>query len=362
MARTLPLYDPAPPHADGWHRVTAPGGYESWHFDAEDEAGEVRVVSICSQGSPFDAEYLSRRAAFIRNPTKLSPPLPAAFPSVQFVVCDGDRLVARFAWRYRPDAFDAAPGAPDVRVGPHRVLAGAGGTLALTVADVPAAVASGEGGLVEGRLGADLWFAPRFPSRPVERTIFRRDWAGADHRWVVADPLCAVSGTIRVSVGEAVATREIRIGGRGYYDHRYGSGPIRCPGVRSWMRGRLLGDSRAEAFHLAVPRDSSVQSEFCRVEADASGVRAEDAAPPVLGPVRRAAFGLVYPETIDLGGGHLLGEPMVVEANPFTLRVAYAAPHLGAGRTAFCEVSDRRPLRWTSAGRSVKGAVFEDAT
>jgi outer membrane protein assembly factor BamB len=82
------------------------------------------------------------------------------------------------------------------------------------------------------------------------------------------------------------------------------------------MWGRLLGDGRAETFHLAVPRDPARPAEYCLVEADASGVReVSGAAPPAITAARGAPFGLTYPSTIDLGNGRVLREPTVVEAN-----------------------------------------------
>ena len=114
---TLPLYDPSPPHPDGWHRVTAPGGYETWHLDAEDEAGNVRIVVTFSQGSSFDGEYRRRYAEFLRKPTRRDPPLPDEFPSVSFVLWEMGRTIARFAYRYPRDAFVASTASPEVASG-----------------------------------------------------------------------------------------------------------------------------------------------------------------------------------------------------------------------------------------------------
>jgi hypothetical protein len=119
----------------------------------------VRLVVTLSQGSPFDGRYLSRFAAYLRKPTRRLPPLPAEYPSVHFMLWRKGADVVRFAYRYPADAFDASPAGPDVRVGPHRVIAGAGGTLALTVAAVPLPAGAGA-----TRVSADLWFTPRFTS------------------------------------------------------------------------------------------------------------------------------------------------------------------------------------------------------
>ena len=47
-----------PPLADAWHEVTAPGGYEWWYFDAEDDRQDVQVVAILLEGFVFHPGYL----------------------------------------------------------------------------------------------------------------------------------------------------------------------------------------------------------------------------------------------------------------------------------------------------------------
>ena len=55
----IPLYTP-PSCPDAWHQVIAPGGYEWWHFDAEDAATDTQLVASFYDGDIFDREYWRR--------------------------------------------------------------------------------------------------------------------------------------------------------------------------------------------------------------------------------------------------------------------------------------------------------------
>jgi hypothetical protein len=302
---TLPLYDPSPPHPDGWHRVTAPGGYETWHFDAEDETADVRILVTFSQGSPFDGEYRRRYFDFLSKPTKRLPPLPAEFPSVSFLLWKKGATIARFAYRYPPHAFEASSNRPELRVGPHRLVPGAGGTLALTIADVPV-----DGGA--SRVSAELWFTPKLSVAPFERRFPSREVAGADHFWVIADPLCAVSGTVRLvdESASAMPPREIHFAGRGYHDHRYGTAPLYIPGGIAWSRGRALFDDWAEPFAFVVGG-----AERCYIRADAVGIQEVTSS--------------LSPES-----------PTEVDVNPFAIVSAYGVVREGQRvGTALCETA-----------------------
>jgi hypothetical protein len=318
---TLPLYDPAPPHPDGWHRVIAPGGYESWHFDAEDEAGDVRILVTFSQGSPFDGEYRRQYFAFLRKPTKRPPPAAAEFPSVSFLLWEKGQSVARFAYRYPARAFEASPGEPELNVGPHRLQPGAGGTFALRIAD--AAVTGGT-----ARVAAELWFAPKFHGAPFVRRFPSREIAGgADHFWVLANPLCAVSGTVRLTEGATSSPREFHFAGRGYHDHRYGSAPIYAASGVGWTRGRALFEDRAEMFQFVVRG-----TENCYVRADASGIN--EVTPAEWQPVGQD------PERLHLRDGLTLESPTEVDLGPFATTLAYDVVRAGRREgSALCEAA-----------------------
>ena len=70
---TVPMYIQHPQATDASHGVFAPGGYEWWHFDAEDEKGEVRIAIDFYDGYPFEGEYISRYERYLRRPTRREP-------------------------------------------------------------------------------------------------------------------------------------------------------------------------------------------------------------------------------------------------------------------------------------------------
>ena len=124
----LPLYQ-TPAHPDAWHRVTAPGGYESWHFDGEDATGRFQFVATFFEGSHFDPEYL-RRMRPPPRPTRHRPPLP---PSTHGHILRCTRRGGCLA------VADAIPAGrvlrvrrrPEVRCGPNGFTTDADGVLRL---------------------------------------------------------------------------------------------------------------------------------------------------------------------------------------------------------------------------------------
>src|ERR1700761_3568852 len=117
---TVPLLiQPLVPDAS--HQVTAPGGYEWWYFDAEDAAGELRMVAIFFQGFVFHPRYLREYGKYRRRPTRTQPPLPADYPCVYFVLYRGDEIVGQFMSQFPASAFSAATDRLEVSVGPNRI-------------------------------------------------------------------------------------------------------------------------------------------------------------------------------------------------------------------------------------------------
>jgi hypothetical protein len=247
------------------------------------------------------------------------------------------RTIARFAYRYRADAFDASPRGPEVGVGPHRLLPGAGGTLALTIAEVPSAAGA-------NRVSGELWFTPKLAVAPAARRFPSREAAGADHFWVIADPLCAVSGIVRITDPfSSPSLREVHFAGRGYHDHRHGSGPLYATNDIRWIRGRVLFDDHADVFQYF---EQGPQGSYFR--ADSSGIR--DVTPDDWQPDRDGL------QQLELQGGLVLQSPQEVASNPFALTFTYDAMRSGKRQgTALCEVARLR------SGLASRRGDFEDA-
>ena len=353
--------DPIPmltrtPVADAWHAVTAPGGYEWWYFDAEDATSDVRVVAILFQGFVFHPGYLRAYGRYLRRPTKVVPPTAADYPCAYFVVYRGTAIVAQFMTQVEPAAFAASADRVDVTVGRNRLRRDDDGTLRLSLAGTPW-VLTGRGpqALSGQTLSAELAFRPRFPHRPMERTFLARSWSGADHRWVLADPLCDATGAVTIAGGPQPV--RIAVAGRGYHDHNYGTGPI-GPGLQRWMWGRVLADAgdHAMMFHLAQPRDGSFADELHLLEVDGHGGREVPPSTVAVDWSRRTATGLRYPARLA-AGPLTLRDARVVDASPFYLRLAYAADVRGVPGRAFCEVAYPHRLRWPVLGRMIEMSI-----
>jgi carotenoid 1,2-hydratase len=346
---TLPLYVPPEQQAfaDGWHAVAAPGGYEWWHFDAEDPATDTRLVAVFYEGCPFHPGYLRAYARYRRNPTRVAPPLPRDSVCIHVAVYRGGQTRYQSLVQYDAADFAAATDRLDVRIGPSRCRTEADRTVRLTLKDTAS----------DGRtLSAELAFTPRLSHPPVERPLLDRAVTGSDHYWVLANPLCDVAGTVEVS-GRGSAADRVELSGSGYHDHQYGSGPIAL-GVRRWLWGRVLAGGRASAFHLVVPRDGARDAGFHLLERDERGLRdvGRDRAPFTAWD-RRTTAGLTYPGTLDLGGGLVLRDPRVVGATPFQLRLTYETQSLGEPGRAFCEVVHPGRLRWPVLGRRIERSI-----
>ena len=345
----VPLYSPAQT-PDAWHRVTAPGGYEWWYFDAEDAGGRLRVVAILLEGFVFHPGYLRRYARYRRDPTRHRPPQPGEYPCAYLAVYDGDRVLGQFMTQYPPGALNASPDRPEVRLGPNGFRTGDSGELRLTLRGEPWQLTWRGPRLLAGQsLTAELTFHPLLNHPAHERRFFSLALTGAEHHWVLANPLCEVRGALSLS-GPA-GSWSAPFDGRGYHDHNYGTAPV-GPGLRRWLWGRVLLGDRVSTFHLAVPTDPGLPDEFHLVEADAGGVREvrRDEAPSVHWG-RRTGTLLPYPTTLDFGGGLFLHHPRVIDASPFYLRLLYETPYFGREATAFCEVAYPHRLRWPVLGR-----------
>lgn len=323
---TLPLYVRPLGSPDAGHQVTAPGGYEWWHFDAEDPATDTQLVATLFDGFVFDPRYLREYAAYRRHPTRHQPPVPAGYPCACAAVYRNGRVLSQFMSHLPRGSLVASTDRLKAQLGANAVRQGGDGRYHIEF---------------EGdSLRLDLDFTPTLLHTPHEQTHLSRQMTGAEHRWVIAAPRCEVSGTVRVTPAAGQPEQAINFTGVGYHDHHYGTGPL-GPGLRRWTRGRLLlEDGGAVTFHAAEPRDRSCPAETHLVVADSSGMSERPAAEWHVSAERRiAAFGPSLPERIQIGRELSLSEPRVLDASPFRVRATYAAEWNGQRATALCEVA-----------------------
>jgi carotenoid 1,2-hydratase len=203
------------------------------------------------------------------------------------------------------------------------------------------------------RFEADLRFLPILRHPPREQTFLSRRLSGTEHRWVIANPLCQVQGLIHLPQRAPINFRGI-----GYHDHNYGLGPI-GPGLKRWMWGRVLLEDRAAIFHLAVPRRREMPVEVHLVEANASAIAHANDASVCVDWSRHTQLGLQYPERLRVAGQLELSRPqvIVIDPQPFYLRLLYNAKYRGQIGSALCEVAYPSRLRWPIVGRMIEMAI-----
>lgn len=334
---TLPLYTPNDV-ADASHRVIAPGGYEWWHFDAESSTGALRVAATLGGGFGSDPEYFSRYLKYRRQPTRHPPPLPADFPRVRFALFEAGHVLARFESPKSPQEYGASAVQPQVRVGSTELTEEADGLLRLRV----------NGGRAGSAypLTAELEFRPLVRHRPHEVTLVGPPPTWSRHDWVVARPVCEVSGTFWLTVG--LSPRDVEFRGRGYHDHGFGTEPPALHIHRS-IRGVALFDGRTLAFRVDEPADATRKPVAWVVEADATGVRDLPVRRGVRGAPDRRGNGSDLPRELrlELATGDVLrlAGPKVLGESGVTEYVAYGGV---LGTTTFetvCEVQYHRRRR-----------------
>jgi carotenoid 1,2-hydratase len=346
---TLPLYQ-FNPIADAWHHVTAPGGYEWWYFDAEDRANDRQIVAIFLEGFVFHPGYLRKHFAYLRRPARRRPALPSEFPCAYFVLYEGGKIRAQFMTQYAPEQFVAARETTAVRIGPNTLSHGLDG-LSLQLAGTPwVLTARGPQLLSDQTLAADLSFTPAHLHPPMERIFLSREMTGAEHHWVIANPICSVSGEINLN-GEKIV-----FNGRGYHDHNYGTGPL-GPGLKRWIWGRLLCEESVFTFHYAIPRDPSLPAEIHLVEANVDGIRDTQVRCASAAWDRRTILNLAYPSSLAFDDVLQLTSPRVIDSSPFYLRLIYDAAGRGKKGIAFCEVAYPHRLRYPILGRMIEMSI-----
>jgi carotenoid 1,2-hydratase len=353
---TLPLLIPTSV-PDAAHQVTAPGGYEWWYFDAEDAANDRQIVAILFDGFVFHPGYLRAYARYFRNPTRTAPPLPSQYRCAYFVVYERGKILSQFMCQYPHADFRARTDRPDVVLGSNQFHLADDGSLNLRMRGRPWVLTwHGPKHLTSQTLAGEFLFKPRFAHAPMERTFLSRQMTGADHHWVIANPLCDVSGVIELFDAEVGKPKVIEFSGRGYHDHNYGTGPL-GPGLKRWIWGRVLMNDRVSTFHFARPRDAALADEVHLVHGDAGGTREIAVAKVDADWSRRNALGLAYPAHMKLDDALELHNPRLIDSSPFYLRMIYEATCAGSNGTAFCEVAYPHRLRVPILGRMIEMSI-----
>ncbi len=319
---TLPLYI-SPPSPNAWHRVLSPGGYERWHFDAEDPASDTRVIIDFFDGLTYDREYLRRYHAYRRRPTRHAPPTAREYPAVYVAASRAGKTILERTLRLPPGACSGSVEKTDVTIGRHRLSLGDAGQYQLHLEDA------------DVRLRADLTFAPRVIVSTTEPRIFSQGGAVREHFWLIPAPLCDVTGMLRYADAQQF-DHTIEFRGRGYHDHYFGTAPL-AYGLQLWLRGRVLLEGRALMFEVTARQDHYTSM---LLEADALGISEMTHHDCEVGPINGTAPE-ACPQSIACDAFQLT-KPQLLGTASGARWLTYAA-RLPDGRiaTALCEVALR---------------------
>lgn len=310
---TLKLFDPNPANADGSHRVSAPGGYESWLFFAHDLSQNIRVAFGFHHGYYLQPDYVRHFAAYRRWPTHHPPPVPSQYPCLTVVVFEDLEELAASTIQFPAGSFQAAGNS--IRLGPNSAklcCSQIAGELSLTA------------------FSAKFSLHPSFPIS-TEKLFPPPQENGFEHHWRCAAPICEARGEIRLG------SRTITFEGVGQCNHYFGSGPPGTSGDR-WMRGQILFPRAAVNFQTADARALVIST-------DESGLRQIDDSPMIANWNRRSSWSLPYASSIDFGRWLVLRNPRIAGSSPASLQLLYDAYVDGQQSPAWVELEYPNYLR-----------------
>jgi len=323
--------------------LAVPGGYEVWHFDADDAADRFGLSTRFMLGSWVNGQYSQKLQAYLSHPTRLSPPLPEQYPAVRLEVFEDEKPAGGFTAALKAEEFSAASGAVQLNFGRNWVRP-SGSAIQVHLEDDAQPIR------------ADLLYQPLWPAGPVEMDFGAGPKQRPLHRWVLADPICQVTASI------ALGQRKIEFSGRGCRTHNYGTAAL-GNGLRQLFQGRAIGQDLAAVFQIAGPADSSgPQVVQLQLLAPDGGNR--QLAGQATGRWRRHRWlGCKYPSHLLIDGGGKsagklleLSRPRIIPVAGAELEMLYDAVLEGRPAKAWCRLScPRRPWRkslsWSSRHR-----------
>jgi hypothetical protein len=291
-----------PEFADGSHQIGSPGGYECWHFYAEDASQNVRAAAAFHDGFATHPEYVRRYAAYRRSPTRNAPAVPSEFPCVQVGVFEEGKRLETWTTYFPAGSFRAE--GSGIGIGSSRAD--------FRAQEIVVAIS-------EARQSIELNFRPTTPAAP-ELSY----GPNGEHRWIPARPRCEVEGKIQI------AGRDLSIRGIGQHNHWYGTAPV--PG--RWVRGSVLLHESAVMFHGAG--DQAIV-----IGAKESAEYAIERAPFIAEWKAGLLDGMSHPSTMNIGERLVLRNGRIIWQIEGQLKLIYDAYIDGEQATAWVEIDGR---------------------
>ncbi|MGD0388300.1 MAG: hypothetical protein ABSC42_05025 [Tepidisphaeraceae bacterium] len=334
MATLKLMNPPAATRADGWHGIAAPGGYEAWHFHAEDLTQRIRIVFSFHHGLALHPDYLRRFDAYRRRPTCNRPPLPSQYPCLHWAIYENKNKgenknkepLASSTTQFPPGAFQAD--GTSLTLGPNRLI--------FSRDDIIAHLSR-----IKESFSAELVFQPILQAGSVQSIL-------ADHYWLPSRPLCQVLGEIRLGA------RTIAFQGLGRQNQYYGTAPLAYAAAR-WMRGGVLFPRAAVAFQTADDHATVIL-------ADEAGTRRIENSPFIVNSTRRTLRLPPHPSAIDFGNWLILRNGRVADSSPAQLQLLFDAYVDGEQSTAWVEIAYPKRLSGFLARRRAERFIAEGST
>jgi hypothetical protein len=333
--------------------VKAPGGYETWRFEADDAAGEYRLVAELVEGCCWHGGYHAAYRAFRQRPTRLPPPVPSQSSCVHFALYRQNERIAQFAAPHGAGDFKASAESGAVAVGESHATPQQDRSIHLMLQSPHRAgqhpIVASLDFVPVGTASAPLP-APLFPRAPRPLATPTR-WGG-QHWWLAPMPLCEVRGSLTLPPHSGPAGPQvIPFAGRGFVDRAFGTAPP-GRGLQRMMRGRLLLADRTLAFQLAVLADSR-RTVAHLLSADTASASICTVATSVQWDGRTPTQ-MRYPTRLQFEAQPLeLNQPTLLSAEAQALRLVYDLAN-GGGPTALCEIVYPRRLRLPGISRLLR--------
>ncbi len=366
----------------GWRQLKTPGAYECRNFCAMDSAGNGVAVSLYD-GFCFHPRYVrefhrySRRSTRIKISSVREQVLPSFYPAATISVFQGGKCILRSVNVFPPGAFRGGRGSPECLVGPNRVTLRQDGTLGLTARGYPMEnTITGPRYRTSQAIHVDLTFRPLTSGNQHILPLRPDSVDGAQHSWVLAVPMAAVTGRIgQINLADDTMLLNMPLDALGYHDQYFGGSGIGRD-VRAISRGH------AENQDWAIAWDHTSTSRPC--DTDSLIILDKSAAPVIIQhPQSEIAYSRCgglrnqYPSRMVLHGSDSRGHNVelvvthqnLIESSPYLVRNSCSVQlrsrgskrYLGVG---IMETLSTRGLTWPIisdlAARSILQVAADD--
>lgn len=300
---------------EAWHRLDAPGSYEWWYFDAEDESQAISVVFIWFAGFAFSPYYLGHYEDW-KAGRRSDQPNPVDYAGFSFQLYEHGKETINFIKEGARELFASEDGGIGVRFEESRFVYD-------PLRD-------------EYRLSIDFQFPARdrsvhasFSFRPLHRFDYRLDTSlhdGVDfhHHWVLSVPKAEVLGVLDTRALSSDERQVLHFRGRGYHDHNLGMVPM-YESIDRWYWGRAFSERYDLIYYVVFLRGraSAPQAVMMLRDHESGEQSVLDEVRVSENSFRRGLFAPVHGRSLRLEGGSVsvdIQHREVLDTGPFYLR------------------------------------------